>query len=103
MVSKNWHYAMVLHQLIKRICNGSTSVVVEDFLGNIIEALCNFTLIQGDEYDTLPNHIEAYQNRFKVLKMAGFDMATLELRDIYVDELRSRKRDSSELYEKIKT
>ena len=33
--------------------------------------------------------MEVYQNRLEVMKMAGFDMATSELRDIYVDELRT--------------
>ena len=49
MESTNGHDAMVLYQLIKNICNGSVSVVVEDVLGNLIEDLHNFTLIRGDE------------------------------------------------------
>ena len=93
---------MVLCQLIKRICNGSTSVVVEDGIVNLVEALCSFTLIRGDEYDAFPKHMEASQHRFEVLKMVGFDMATSALRHSYMDELRSRKQEGSDLCEKLK-
>ena len=39
MVSKNRHDEMVICRLIKRICDGSTNVIVEDTLGNLVEAL----------------------------------------------------------------
>ena len=58
---------------------------------NLVEALKNFTLIRGEEHDMLPKDMEASQHRFEVLKMDGFDMVTLGLRDRHVDELSSRK------------
>ena len=72
MISANRCDVMVLYQLIKRICDGSTHVIVEDVLGNLADTLHNFSLIQGEEYDTLQKHMEDSQYRFEVLKMAGF-------------------------------
>ena len=67
---------MFLCKLIKKICNGSTSVVVEYVLGNLVEDFHRFTLILGDEYDTLHKYMEASQHEFEVLKMAGFDVCS---------------------------
>ena len=94
--------AMVLFQLIKIICNGSINVIVEDALGNIVEALHNFTLIRGEEHNALPKCMEASHHAFESLKMVNFDMKTSGMRDSYVDELRSRKQDCSALHENLK-
>ena len=42
MVKKSRFCAIKLHGLVKKICNGSIVVIVEDVIGNAIEALFNF-------------------------------------------------------------
>ena len=101
MVARKRHNSMMLHQLIKKMCNGSTSVVVEEVLGNLVEALHNFVLIRGEEHDTLPKCMESSQNRYEVLKMAGFEMVTEELRDTCMQELRSRGKCGTTLHAQL--
>ena len=62
-----------LHALVTNIHKGSTHVVVDDALCKMLESLNNAYLIRGNDYITLPKHLEASHHRFKVLKEAGFD------------------------------
>ena len=70
-------------------------------LGNFVEALCDFVLIRGEEHYALPKCMEVSQNRYEVLKMVGFEMATKELRDTYMQELRSREQDRTTIYARL--
>ena len=56
--------AMKLHDLIRNICNGSTSVIVEDAAENMIDALHNFSLIRCEECNSLHKHLEASKRIF---------------------------------------
>ena len=71
---------MKLHHLVKKKCNRSTGVVVEDMLGNLADSLCNMLPIRGNDYAGLPNHLEALDCRSAVLKEALFDIANKRIR-----------------------
>ena len=51
MLKKNTLCAIKLQNVLRNDWNGSTVVVVEDIIGNLIEALFNFVLIRGEECD----------------------------------------------------
>ena len=53
IVFQNRFMEMVLHKLIKKISNGSASVVIEDVTEILIDALCSHVLIRGDDYSSL--------------------------------------------------
>ena len=44
---------MVLYKLVHKICDGLLTTVVSDVLSNLIESLCNFILIRGEDYQLL--------------------------------------------------
>ena len=102
MVQSNRYCAMKLYSLVKRNCNGSTYVMVDDVMGNLIEALYSVLLIRGDEYPNLPKYLEASDHKFVVLREALFDIANEELRDAYMTELDNRGQQSSGAYTKLK-
>ena len=35
--------------LIKKVCNGSSGVIVEDVVGNIVEAMHNMFFVKGED------------------------------------------------------
>jgi len=101
MVSTKRFNAIVLYQRMRKICNGSTSVVGEDVLGNLMESLYNFLLIKGDDHESLWHYRETLAHRYSILKESGFDLATDNLRDECMDELLSRGRSESMLYKRL--
>ena len=101
MVKRNRFYTLKLWKLIEKICNGSTAAVVEDVIGNMIEALFNFFLAHGEEYDALSRCLQAYEYKFDVLSGAGFDIAHNSLRDMHINELQSREQNNSEVYKAL--
>ena len=67
MVKKNRFCVMKLHELVKKIMNSSTIVVVEDVISSIIKTILNFMLIQAKEYKALPKYLQAFEYRFRAL------------------------------------
>ena len=59
MVKTKRYCAMKLYELARKNYNGSTHVVVDDVVGNILEALYNVLLITGDDFQSLPKYLEA--------------------------------------------
>ena len=98
MKKKKRFDAVKLFQLINKNCNGSTTVVTSDKVGNMIEALRNFMLVRAEEYPSLPKYIEASEHLFRVLEATGFSIATEMLRDEYVSELVARGQTGSSIY-----
>ena len=102
MIVKDDEYDVtMLYNLIRKVCSGSTSVVVEDVVGSVLEALCNFLLNHREDHESLPKYIEASDHKFEVLKAAGFTFATPKIRDSYMMELRNRKQENSVLYQDL--
>ena len=54
MMEKTRFDAIKLHELVKRIFNVSTTVLVDDALGKVIESIYNFFCIRGDDFESLP-------------------------------------------------
>ena len=83
-------YAMKLHELVRKNCNGSTFAVVDDVVCNILEALHNVLLITEDNFQSLPKCLEASEHRFKILVEVGFEVANVKFRDALMLELVNR-------------
>ena len=45
MVKDSGYNEMLLHKLVRKICNGPVSLIVNDVLGNMLEAMYNCILI----------------------------------------------------------
>ena len=54
MLKTKRYCAIKLLDLVRKMCNGSTCVIVDDVIGNLIESLCNVVLIRGDDFKSLP-------------------------------------------------
>ena len=102
MEEKNRWDAMKLYKLVKKNCNGSTVVVVDDVIGNLIEGIFNFVLIRGDDYDALPQYLKAYEHKYEVLCKAGYGLGNDKLRDLHMGELTSRGKEDSKVYKALK-
>ena len=63
MAKRNRYFSLKLYALIKRICNESTAAAGEDSDRNMTEALFNFILVRGEEYNSSPEYIKAYQHK----------------------------------------
>ena len=50
--------AMMFHQLIRKICNSSTALVIENVIGITLELLHSYILNKGDEYNSLLKYLE---------------------------------------------
>ena len=48
---------MILYKLIRKICNSSMAVIVEDIIDNIIEVFYSFIIIREEEYNTLQREL----------------------------------------------
>ena len=90
--------AMKLLGLIKKICNGSTRVVVDDVVGNLLESLFNAVWIRGDDFPSLPKYIEALDHRYSVLEEVGFNVTNKRFRDILMNELLDRRQQNIQIY-----
>ena len=78
---------MTLYRLIRKICNGSTSVLGRDVLGNLIESLYKLLLVKGKDYESLPKYFEMVNHRYSILKELEFDLVMDNLRDNFIAEL----------------
>lgn len=96
------HCAMKLWELVKKSCNGSACAVVDDVIGNLIEAMRNALLVRGDDFSSLPKCLEALEHRHKILTQTGFDVASEKLRDNFMSELENRRQEESKLHLKLK-
>ena len=65
----------------------STCIVVDNVVGNALESMHNTLLIQGDDYQSLPKHIEALKHRHEALEDTGFEVSSTKFRDAYTEEL----------------
>ena len=59
MMKNNLFNAITLHKLVRKICNGSTYVVVEDVIKNVIECMHAVMLLKRDDFNSLPKYLEA--------------------------------------------
>ena len=57
---------MILHKLIKKICNGSAIVLIEDVMRNLIESLCNLLNVCGEDHESTPWYMEAHEHKYEM-------------------------------------
>lgn len=81
---------MVLCELVRNISNGSAMVEGEDVMGNMLEALCGYLLVRGENRKTFPGYLEASQHRHDILEQSGLRTATAEMRYQCAEKLMSR-------------
>ena len=101
MVKSNWYKAIKLYKLVQKNYNGSTSIVVEDVLGNIVESLYNLVLIRRDNYTSLLIYLEVSKYRTEVLEELGFNIVGSELWNKYINKLDNHSLTSRDIYRKF--
>ena len=69
--------------------------MVEDVIGNLIEAIFNFALIRVEGYESLSKYLQSYECKFELLSGGGFDVADTKLRDPRLNELIIRGQENS--------
>ena len=73
--------------MIRKNCNCSACVVIEDVIGTMLKSMCSMTMIRVDEHDAMPKCIKATENQCQVAKESNLDMANERLRDACMAEL----------------
>ena len=74
MVNKKFHNTIMLHPLVRKNCNSSTLVLVDDVLGNLIKALYNYVLVRGEDCNSLPKYMESSKNIYQILDGVGLNI-----------------------------
>ena len=62
-MSNNSFNTMILHKLVRKIYNGSTTVMFDDVVGNAVESMHSMLLLRGDDYQSFPKILEASVQR----------------------------------------
>ena len=83
---------------MKRICNDSTTALVEDALGDVVEPICDFFCMRGDCFEPLPKNLEVPEQKNSLLKETGFELASETIRDDFLMELKGRRQNHSTLH-----
>ena len=86
MISNNLFSTITLFKLVRKICNESTFVLVEDVIGNAVEAMHSVMILRGEDYPYLPKYLEAATQKHKCFLQARCRFATEQLRDAYLEE-----------------
>ena len=97
----NLFNTITLHKLIRKICNGSTYVVVEDVIRNAMECMHVVMLLKGDDFDSLPKYLEAAQQKYKCFEQTECEFATEQIRDKYLEELLKHREDNTLLFKQL--
>ena len=84
--------------MIKKVWSGSTSVIVDDIVDNILEALFNYLCNQDEDHKSLLKFMESSDHKFEVLKVIGFTFTIEEICESYLMELRNQKQENSVVY-----
>lgn len=87
-----------LFQMLSNICNGCTTGTTEDTILNIMDALYNWLFIKGDDFLTLSEYMEGFENSYDVTERAGFNIANIGLRDLYMMELENQGHEAGATY-----
>ena len=64
-------------------------MLVEDVVGNLVEAMCIMLFLKGDYYPCLPKYLDASDQKYEVLEGTCFGIANIRFRDAYLGELES--------------
>ena len=64
MVKERMYCAIMLHNLARKICNGSTNIAREDAIGSWLESWYLMMMIRGDECESLLKYLETMEHRF---------------------------------------
>ena len=52
----------------KKVCDESSGVMVEEVVGNMVDATCNMLFVKGDDYPCLTKHLEESYQKYEVLE-----------------------------------
>ena len=95
MVARSLLNAMMLYELMKKIRNGSTYVIVNDEMGSVIEKMFSLLILRGDDCPSLHTHLEASEEMCDCFKQAGCKCEITQLRDACAQELHVRGKHES--------
>ena len=69
-------------------------MIVDDFMGNLIEVMWNVVLGRGSDHNLLAKFMEAFEHQHEALGKEVFRIANCKLRDANPTELTSRNQSS---------
>lgn len=90
-----------LWHIIKKICNGSGKTAAENVLTNLVDAIFNWFYLIANDFTTLTQFIESFQILRTVAVECGFDIATENLRDKWMNELDNRDANNTKVYKTL--
>ena len=64
--------------------------MVEDIVGNMMEAMHRMLFVKGDDCACLPKHLEASDQKYEMLECVCFGIANRRFRDAHMSELENR-------------
>ena len=67
-------------------------------ISNLVESIYNFILVRGEEYNSLPKYLEAFDYKTEVLAGTRFNLANDQLRDLYMNKLVNHRQTDSITY-----
>ena len=86
------------YKILCNICNGSMKTTKEETLSNELDAVNNWLFIKGDNYPTLSEHMEGFENCYDVVEKAGFTIASVDLCEFYMIELKNEGEKTGATY-----
>ena len=66
-----------------------------------IESLFNLLFIRGDQYDTLSEYYQTFENRRMTAETLGTLFASEGLRDLVIEEYNNKKQTTSDVYKRL--
>jgi hypothetical protein len=90
---------IVLFDVIQRICHGSTHH--QNCFMSAMELVYNFHLIKGDEYTDGSQYLEAFEKRYEIMERAGWSIASMEMRDLYIKQFEEKRMTDHPSYKKL--
>ena len=76
-------------------------MIVDDVIGNVVESVYLILLARGHDVHSLPNHLEAYAQRYEYFKQSGFEFASIKLREAHSQKLLSRGEETHVVCEQL--
>ena len=70
-------------------------MIVDDVPRNFLESLCKNFLVRGDDFISLPKHLEASEHRHDELREDIFEVSNTKFHDTLLLELKKRRQSGS--------
>ena len=88
-----------IYRIITKIMNGVAAV--QNPIRASIESLFNLLFIRGDQYDSLSEYYQTFENRRMTAETLGTMFASEALRDLVIEEYNTKKQTTSDVYKRL--